>query len=67
MKKVILMGLVSITFASVAFADRDRFERREEFERRPHPDARWHNDAGWLGVFNWSSQHRVAQQILGND
>ncbi len=48
MKKILLMGLMSLTFASGAFADRDRFERREEFERRPHPDARWHNDAGWL-------------------
>jgi hypothetical protein len=48
MKKVILIGLISLTFASIAFADRDRFERREEFERRPHPDARWHNEAGWL-------------------
>ena len=48
MKKVILIGLACLTFASGAFADRDRFERREEFDRRPHPDARWHSEAGWL-------------------
>lgn len=48
MKKMILIGLACLTFASGAFADRDRFERREEFDRRPHPDARWHNEAGWL-------------------
>ncbi len=48
MKKNLLLGLLAFTFASGAFADRDRMERREEFERRPHPDARWHSDAGWL-------------------
>jgi hypothetical protein len=48
MKKIILLLLITFTFASSAFADRDRGERREEFDRRPHPDARWNNDAGWL-------------------
>ena len=48
MKKIILLVLLTITFATSAFADRDRGERRDEFERRPHPDARWNNDAGWL-------------------
>ena len=48
MKKSILLGMISLTFAMSALADRDRFEGRGEFDRRPHPDARWHNEAGWL-------------------
>ena len=35
MKKTILLGLISIAFATGASADRDRFERREEFEHEP--------------------------------